>query len=125
MVLWALENAWGGEIFVPKIPSFRIVDLATAIDPACRQEIVGVRPGEKIHEDLITGSDSFNTVDLGAYYAVLPTGGHYTTAEYCARTAARAVAPGFNYQSGTNPRFLGIEELRALVDDYEQKQRQD
>lgn len=121
MVLWALENAWGGEILVPKIPSFRVVDLATAIDPRCRQEIVGVRPGEKIHEDLITESDSFNTVDLGAYYAVLPSGGHYTTEEYCARTSATPVAPGFHYQSGTNSRFLSIDDLRELARACEKK----
>jgi FlaA1/EpsC-like NDP-sugar epimerase len=72
MVLWALENAGGGEIFVPKIPSYRIVDVAAAVAPECRLEIVGIRPGEKIHEEMITTSDSLNTVDLGKYYAILP-----------------------------------------------------
>jgi len=73
MVLWAIEHAWGGEILVPKIPSYRIVDVAEAVAPGCRQEVVGIRPGEKIHEEMITASDSFNTVDLGRYYAILPT----------------------------------------------------
>ena len=58
MVLWSIENAWGGEVLVPKIPSYRIVDVATAIDPSCEQRVVGVRPGEKIHEEMITASDS-------------------------------------------------------------------
>ena len=77
MVLWALENALGGELFVPKIPSYRILDVAEAIGPSCQRPIVGIRPGEKIHEEMITTSDSFSTVDLGEYYAILPTDGMY------------------------------------------------
>lgn len=115
MVLWALENAWGGEILVPKIPSYRITDVARAIAPECRQEIVGIRPGEKIHEEMITASDSFNTVDIGAYYAILPTANPPTSAEYCARFGGKPVEPGFSYSSGTNDRFLGVEELRELI----------
>ena len=72
MVLHALETAWGGEIFVPKIPSYKIVDVATAIGPECKQEVIGIRPGEKVHEEMITSSDSFSTYDLGKYYAILP-----------------------------------------------------
>ncbi len=71
MVLWAIENALGGEILVPKIPSYRIIDLAEAIGPDCKHEIVGIRPGEKIHEEMITASDSFNTLDNGRYFAIL------------------------------------------------------
>jgi len=82
MVLWALQNALGGEIFVPKIPSYRITDLAKAIGPSCRQKIVGIRPGEKVHEEMITNSDSFTTVDLGKYYAILNTGGGHSVLEY-------------------------------------------
>jgi len=70
MVLWAIENALGGEILVPKIPSYRILDVAEAIAPECHHDVIGVRPGEKIHEEMITESDSFNTVDLGRYYAI-------------------------------------------------------
>ena len=75
MVFWSLENALGGELFVPKIPSYRIVDVAQAIGPSCEKPIVGIRPGEKIHEEMITSSDSFTTIDLGAYYAILPSDG--------------------------------------------------
>jgi FlaA1/EpsC-like NDP-sugar epimerase len=115
MVLWSLENAWGGEVLVPKIPSYRIVDVATAIDPRCEQKLVGIRPGEKIHEEMITASDSFNTVDLGRYYAILPAGEHYTIDEYCARTGARRVEPGFSYNSGANADFLSVDALRTLI----------
>ncbi|QLL29922.1 UDP-N-acetylglucosamine 4,6-dehydratase (inverting) [Thermosynechococcus sichuanensis E542] len=115
MVLWALENSWGGEIFVPKIPSYRILDVAEAICPECEQAIVGIRPGEKIHEEMITTSDSYTTVDLGQYYAILPTQGRFTIEEYCAQTGATRVKPGFSYNSGSNDRFLSVEELRALI----------
>ncbi len=115
MVLWSLEHAWGGEILVPKIPSYRIADLAQAIGPECAHPVVGVRPGEKIHEEMITASDSSNTVDLGKYYAILPSGAAYTLPAYCDQTAAKPVAPGFCYNSGTNERFLSVDELRALI----------
>ncbi len=72
MVLWALDNAHGGEIFVPKIPSYRITDVAQAIGPDCQHPIVGIRPGEKVHEEMVTASDSFNTVDLGPYSPSCP-----------------------------------------------------
>ena len=115
MVLWAIESAWGGEILVPKIPSYRITDVAQAIAPNCRQEVVGIRPGEKIHEEMITTSDSFNTVDLGSYYAVLPVGGAFTQDEYCLGRKATPVEPGFAYDSGTNPDFLSVAQLRELI----------
>jgi UDP-N-acetylglucosamine 4,6-dehydratase len=115
MVLWAMENALGGEIFVPKIPSYRITDVATAIAPECRQEVIGIRPGEKIHEEMITASDSLNTVDLGHYYAILPAGGDFTLEQYCRDRGATAVPAGFAYDSGTNPDFLSVEDLRALI----------
>lgn len=115
MVLWCGSNARGGEILVPKIPSYRIVDLANAICPECAKPIVGVRPGEKIHEEMITASDSYHTVDLGDYYAILPSGGEYTKEHYCAQTGARAVPEGFCYNSGTNEDFLSVAQLRALI----------
>ena len=115
MVLWAIENALGGEIFVPKIPSYRIVDLATAIGPHCRQEIVGIRPGEKIHEEMITASDSYTTVDLGARYAILPTNGNLSEERYAKHIPCKPVPPGFAYNSGTNPDFLSVEQLRELI----------
>lgn len=118
MVLWSIENAWGGEILVPKIPSYRVVDVATAIDPQCAQTVVGVRPGEKIHEEMITTSDSPNTVDMGRYFAILPTAGAYTIEDYCQRTGSRLVEPGFSYDSGANPEFLSVAQLRALIAEH-------
>jgi UDP-N-acetylglucosamine 4,6-dehydratase (inverting) len=115
MVLWALENALGGEVFVPKIPSYRILDVAEAVGPTCRHEVTGIRPGEKIHEEMITTSDSPNTVDREPYYAILPAGPGYTPEEYCRSTGARRVPDGFSYNSGTNPRFLTVEEIRSLI----------
>jgi UDP-N-acetylglucosamine 4,6-dehydratase len=115
MVLWSIENAWGGEVLVPKIPSYRVVDVATAIDPKCAQRVVGVRPGEKIHEEMITTSDSPNTVDMGRYFAILPTAGAYTIEEYCRGTGSRLVKPGFSYDSGSNPEFLSVAQLRELI----------
>ncbi len=115
MVLWAIENARGGEIFVPKIPSYRITDLAEAIGPDCRHPVVGIRPGEKIHEEMITTADSLNTVDLGIYYAILPTPDEAIKQRYCNETGARPVPTGYSFNSGSNPDFLTVEQLRELI----------
>jgi UDP-N-acetylglucosamine 4,6-dehydratase len=115
MVLWSIEHSWGGELLVPKIPSYRITDVATAVGPDCRQQVVGIRPGEKIHEEMITASDSFNTVDLGRYYAILPSAGAYTIEDYCRHFSAHRVEAGFAYDSGSNPNFLSVEQLRELI----------
>ena len=115
MVLWALENAQGGEIFVPKIPSYRITDVAEAIDPSCEIRIVGIRPGEKLHEEMITASDSLNTVDLGPYYAILPSASDHFPEDYLETRGGSRVEPGFAYNSGTNPHFLTVEEIRGLI----------
>jgi FlaA1/EpsC-like NDP-sugar epimerase len=114
MVLWALENGQGGEVFVPKIPSYRIMDLARAIGPECEYPIVGIRPGEKVHEEMITTSDSHSTVEFDGYFAILPRTGRELE-EYRERTGARSVAKGFAYNSGTNESFLTVEEIRELV----------
>lgn len=115
MVLWAIQNAAGGEVLVPKIPSYRISDVAMAVDPEARHEIVGIRPGEKIHEEMITSSDSPNTVDLGQYFAILPPGNERIIAEYCAQHGGALVPPGFAYNSGDNPDFLSVEQIRDLI----------
>lgn len=115
MVFWALEHALGGELFVPKIPSYRITELAQAIGPNCEMPITGIRPGEKIHEEMITSSDSFTTIDLGEYYAILPSDGGVHRRYEKAGISTTAVAPGFAYNSGSNPKFLNVEELRHLI----------
>jgi UDP-N-acetylglucosamine 4,6-dehydratase (inverting) len=115
MVLWALAKALGGEIFVPKIPSYRILDLAEAIGPRCRKRYIGIRPGEKIHEEMIPTSDSYTTVDLGKYFAILNGSSGHTPTDYLRRKRGRPVKPGFSYNSGENDRFLGVGEIRALI----------
>ena len=115
MVLWCIENAKGRELFVPKIPSYRIIDVARAIGPDCEHPVVGIRPGEKIHEEMITSSDSYNTVDMGEYYAILPTTGRYGAQHYCSDNGCRMVEPGFAYNSRTNPDFLSVARLRELI----------
>jgi len=118
MVLWAIENALGGEILVPKIPSYRIVDLAEAIGPDCEHLIVGIRPGEKIHEEMITASDSVNTVDQGRYFAILPSSGAHTVQSYAKITSGHPIDAGYSYNSGTNAEFLTVEELRRLIREH-------
>jgi UDP-N-acetylglucosamine 4,6-dehydratase/5-epimerase len=115
MVFHAIEQSWGGEIFVPKIPSYKIVDVATAIAPDCKQEIVGIRPGEKLHEEMITSSDSFFTYDLGKYYAILPQKPIFDLDKYKETFNAKAVPQGFSYNSNNNTEWETIESLRALV----------
>ena len=118
MVLWALENALGGEVFVPKIPSYRITDVAEAIGPSCDKPIIGIRPGEKIHEEMITACDSFTTIDLGEYYAILPSDGVVQQCYQNACINSTSVPRGFSYNSASNPDFLSVEQLRALIREH-------
>lgn len=118
MVLWTLKSALGGELFVPKIPSYRITDLAEAIGPSCDKPITGIRPGEKIHEEMITASDSISTVDLGAYYAILPSDGRLLERYRREVSSCSNVEPGFAYSSGTNPEFLSVEQLREMLREH-------
>jgi UDP-N-acetylglucosamine 4,6-dehydratase (inverting) len=118
MVFYAIEKAWGGEIFIPKLPSYKIVDVATAIAPKMEQRIVGIRPGEKLHEEMITSSDSYNTVDIGRYYAILPQKSafsRYSKEDYIKAFKGKDVPEGFSYDSGTNTEWLNVDSLRKLV----------
>ena len=111
MVMHALFNAWGGEIFIPKIPSYKILDIAKAIAPECKIEIVGIRPGEKLHEEMITSSDSFNTYDLGKYYVILPSKTDWDLNEFIAKSNANKVKNNFNYSSGKNNEWETVESI--------------
>ena len=115
MVLYALENAWGGELFLPKIPSYSIMDLAKAVGPNCTTKVIGIRPGEKIHEEMISSSDSYNTYDLGKYYVILPTLVKWGLSSFIKKFNARKVEIGFNYNSKENSNYLSVDELRALI----------
>ncbi|MBS1645315.1 MAG: UDP-N-acetylglucosamine 4,6-dehydratase (inverting) [Bacteroidetes bacterium] len=118
MVLHALETAWGGELFVPKIPSYKITDVATAIAPECTQDVVGIRPGEKVHEEMITPSDSFTTYDLGKYFVILPQLTHWSLDAFIAHFSAKKVPVGFSYNSGENTEWLDVPALRKLIKDH-------
>jgi UDP-N-acetylglucosamine 4,6-dehydratase (inverting) len=118
MVMHALETAWGGEIFVPKIPSYRILDVAEAIGPECEKPVIGIRPGEKIHEEMITSSDSFFTYDLGKYYAILPQTTSWDLQAFIQEFNAKKVPEGFSYNSNNNEEWESIESLRELIKEH-------
>lgn len=118
LVIYAIENSWGGELFVPKIPSYRIMDIAKAVAPECKTEIVGIRPGEKIHEEMITETDSYNTYDCGQNYVILPNLPAFNLSEWTSKFKATRVAEGFKYNSGTNSEWLSVDEIRSLVNKH-------
>jgi UDP-N-acetylglucosamine 4,6-dehydratase (inverting) len=118
MVLHALETAWGGELFVPKIPSYKILDVAEAIGPDCEKPVVGIRPGEKIHEEMITSSDSFYTYDLGKYYAIIPSVPRWKVDDFVSYFNATKVPQGFRYNSGENTEWVSVEEIRELIEEH-------
>jgi FlaA1/EpsC-like NDP-sugar epimerase len=117
MVVHALEHAWGGELFVPKIPSYKIMDVAQAVAPDCEKKIIGIRPGEKVHEEMITASDSFFTYDLGKYFAILPTTPKWKLEEFIHVFGAVRVKEGFSYTSNNNDYWETVESLRLKIRD--------
>jgi len=118
LVLTALGSMWGGELFVPKIPSYRILDVAEAVAPGCRTEIVGVRPGEKLHEEMITGTDALNTIELAKYFVILPSVPLWNIEEFRKTFSGKFCQDGFSYNSGTNSEWLSVEQLRVLIRDH-------
>jgi UDP-N-acetylglucosamine 4,6-dehydratase len=117
-VLLSLAKAWGGEIFVPKIPSYRILDVATAIAPDARIEVVGIRPGEKLHEEMITTTDALQSVEFARYYVVLPSTPLWDEERFRIESngsIGRRCEYGFSYNSGDNPHFLTVDELREQI----------
>ena len=117
MVLNCLNNALGGELFVPKIPSYRILDVAKAIAPNCEFKKIGIRPGEKIHEEMITSADSPNTFDIGKNYVIMPNDFIEEKYKDCNITFSK-VPEGFSYNSFNNPDFLTIDEIRNLIREH-------
>lgn len=119
LVLFALENAIGGEIFVPKIPSYRITEVAKAIAPSAKLEIVGIRPGEKLHEEMITLTDSLNTIEAERYYIIVPNVPfetyEFTMERFITQYNATKVDKGFCYSSGENKEWLNVEQIRNLI----------
>ncbi|WP_323756870.1 UDP-N-acetylglucosamine 4,6-dehydratase (inverting) [Roseivirga sp.] len=115
MVMHALEHALGGELFVPKIRSYRILDVAEAVGPECEKPIIGIRPGEKVHEEMITSSDSYNTYDLGKYYVIVPTVPARPLKEFLEQNNHKKVEEGFSYSSDKNTEWETVESLRSLI----------
>ena len=118
MVLHAMESAWGGELFIPKIPSYKITDVAEAIGPECEHKVIGIRPGEKIHEEMITSSDSFFTYDLGKYYAIIPQTPNWKIADFITEFNANIVEQPFSYNSETNTEWETVDSLRTLIKEH-------
>ena len=118
MVMHALDTAWGGEIFVPKIASYKIMDVAEAVGPECKKEIIGIRPGEKIHEEMLTSSDSFFTYDLGKYYVLIPQTPNWNVDEFKSHFRAKQVEEGFAYTSDGNNQWETVESLRKLIIEF-------
>lgn len=114
-VLKCLERMWGGEIFVPKIPSFRITDLAEAVCPGCRTEVVGIRPGEKLHEEMITETDALSSLEFDDHYVILPALQFMDADEYMKKNGGRLCPDGFRYNSGTNSEWLTVNQIRELI----------
>lgn len=115
LVRYAIDNAWGGEVFVPKIPSYLITDVAEAIAPECEIKIVGIRAGEKLHEEMITSSDSLNTLDVGKYYVILPQIPVFNLEDFKSHFNTKDVPEGFSYNSKENDEWIGVNEIKSLI----------
>ena len=121
LVFWALQNSYGGEILVPKLKSFKIIDLAKAMSPKKKIELIGIRPGEKIHEQMISKSDSYNTIEMKNSYAILGTNSKLIKKYYFKKFKAKKVKEGFEYSSNLNSDFLTINQLKKIIQNYEKK----
>jgi UDP-N-acetylglucosamine 4,6-dehydratase len=117
MVIWSMNNNFGGEIFVPKIPSYKIMDLVKAIYPKAKIKIIGKRPGEKIDEQLITEAESLNAYDLGKYYVILGTNDKLLKRFYKIK-AINKISRNFTYTSKNNKNFLSVNELKKVIKNF-------
>lgn len=118
MVMHALKESQGGELYIPKIPSYRIMDVAEAVAPECEKKIIGLRAGEKVHEEMITTSDSYQTYDFGPYYIMLPAVASWDMNEFILKSKAKKVPEGFSYSSDKNTEWETIESLRSLIKEH-------
>ena len=115
LVLLAIKDGKGGEIFVPKLSSYRLVDLARAIAPKAKLRFKGIRPGEKIHEEMISFSESLNTVEYKNHYVMLPSFRDYSIDTYIKRNSGKKIKKQFSYTSDTNQNFLTINQLKKII----------
>ena len=118
MVFYALENAWGGELFVPKIPSYKILDVAEAVCSECDKPIVGIRSGEKVHEEMISSADAFNAYDMGKYYVILPDKTLWDLGEFLKQKKGKKVPIGFKYNSGDNEDWESVDSLKEKIKNH-------
>jgi UDP-N-acetylglucosamine 4,6-dehydratase len=114
-VLDNLERMQGGELFVPKIPSMRVIDLAKVVAPQAEVELMGIRPGEKIHEEMISFDDARRTRDMGSYFVIQPQAQWWN--KWGDRIGGTPIGEGFTYSSDKNDRWLGMDELAAMIQD--------
>lgn len=115
LVLWTIKNSFGGEIVIPKIPSYKITDVAEAICPDCKINIIGIRPGEKLHEEMVTKSDSLSTIDIGSSYIILPNPNEEIRSYYKDNFNSKDVSENFSYNSKENNNYLNVDELKKLI----------
>ena len=119
MVMYAIGHHLGGEIFIPKIPSYKITDVATAIAPNIPQKEVGIRPGEKLHEEMITVTDALDTIDLGKYYVIMPSVSFNVSREdFMRHHNAKLVPDGFHYSSDSNDDWETIDSMRSKIKQF-------
>lgn len=118
LVFYALEHMWGGEIFVPKIPSYRIMDVVEAIAPGSKVKLIGIRPGEKLHEEMITETDALNTIEFKKHFVILPSIPLWDVEQYQRSFDGKLCALDFKYCSGTNTDWLSVEDMRRLIRDH-------
>lgn len=118
LVIFALQNNYGGEIFIPKLASYNIMDLAKAVSANAKIKIVGIRPGEKIHEEMITKSESLSTIDIGKYFVILSEFNQKIKKEYLNNKKFKKITKEFSYNSGENNYFLTIQELKKIVSKF-------
>ncbi|MBC7427494.1 MAG: UDP-N-acetylglucosamine 4,6-dehydratase (inverting) [Bacteriovorax sp.] len=118
MVMYAIKNAWGGELFVPKIPSYKINEVVKAVAPNCKVEVIGIRPGEKLHEEMISETDAMSTYDCGKYYVIAPSVNLWDMDKWIKTFNAKKVPEGFKYNSETNTEWVDADDLRTLIKTY-------
>ena len=120
-VLWTFKNAKGSEIVVPKLKSFKVLDLIHSINNKPKIKIIGIRPGEKIHEEMITTSDSQNTLEMKNIYIILPSDDKKFTLYYKRKFRASKVKKDFTYRSNSTKKFLSVKELKKIIEVYNEK----
>jgi UDP-N-acetylglucosamine 4,6-dehydratase len=115
LVDWALSNSYGGEIIIPKISSYKILDLVKAFGLSKKIKVIGIRPGEKLFEELISIHDSLNTYELKRYYVILPPKNKKIIKFYKKKFKVKKVGANFSYRSDLNKKFLNIEQLKKII----------